>query len=1424
MKHTLNYRLIALLAAVAAAIGVGVPLVHRFQVRRTSAIFLERAGKAGREGKTALKLDLLGRYLASRPGDVAALEDYGLTLAGSDSPRDRSTATEILERVLTRDPGRTRARGKAAELSLAQGQIEAARAHYEILAASEGGDAVAEEALGRCEEQLRRYPEAAAWLARAIEHDPGLVAAPARLARLHRRHLKNPALADAIMDAGGGGTGLIAKNPGSARAYLERASYRREFAIPGADEDVRRALGLAPDDAEVLLASSRVVAPAEAALLLDRGAASHPDDGRFYRGLAGLEAAEGRVDRAIERLKAGLGRLPGDPDLRWMLAEYLIDAGRLAEAAAEIGRLRVAGLPAVPLDYLAARVLVSSRSWTEAARQLARTAPMLESLPGSTGLAKRAFLMLAGCHARLGNPDMRQSAARRAVALEAADPALNVAARSELAAALAGLGMLDEAAEEYRIALRLAADPGGLSLQLARVLILGNLQLPEPRRRWDEAERILAQVEARSPGDAEGAVLGAEILAARSRPGEADERLRRAEVAHPDAPAPKVALAALAERRGRPGESLEILEGARKKLGDRPELLAALVRYWSSRPGESASRALAALAEACRGVPDGSGRAALLATVAAGLDRIGEVAGASAIRDGLVAEQPDHLGLRLAQLDAALATGDLAAARRVLDEVRRIEGAEGSIWRYARAELLIRSSRVSADPAALEEARTLLAEVRERRPGWAKALLASAELDDLRGDQGSALRGYLSAAEHGERDPGAIRRAVQLLYRRGRYAQADALLGRVQEDGPLSPELGRLAADVALQAHDDDRAIGLARRAVAGRPDSAVDQTWLGQLLFAASRKAEERGRADDARARRLESEKALARGAELAPADPDAQAALVLALAAWGRAGEAEGALRKAEGIFRGPAAELAVARCLDSLGRPAEAEDRYRAILRARPDDVLALQAAAISALRSGKIAEAEPRLRRLIGLRSRTPREAAWARRVLALALSIEQGGESSKARELLGLDDDSASPDPATSEGGTGLSGDDLRARAQVLALRADRSSRRKALAMIDALAARDEAGPSDLLLRARLLAAGGDWKRASIAGRQLLAEAPDDPTLLEFLARGQVGSGDPAGASAWIDALDRLRPDAPLVVELRARALRAAGKGDEAVALLRGLARKLPGRSIEVAGLLESLGNPEAAEAMLRGLGPSDLPADLRPDASLALAALLGRRGHPAEAVELCETLWADPKVDPSRVASVALAALYDGDPGRAVFERVGRAIASALARQPAAIAPRFDSANFAILEGRYPEAERILRDLRAAEPDLVAASNNLAWLLSLRGDRGAEPLDLIDRAIALRGPRPGLLDTRGVILTGLGQPERAVDDLEESIAAEPSAMGHLHLALALRKAGKPADAGDAMAKARLAGLRAAEVHPLERPAFLELDAAYPERR
>jgi tetratricopeptide (TPR) repeat protein len=98
---------------------------------------------------------------------------------------------------------------------------------------------------------------------------------------------KNPDLARRVVEQ------LVKENPKSPAAYLARGQYLVSTGESGRGQrDIAKAYELAPDDANVLLA---MAGSAETDKKYDRasefyklGKEAHPEDWRFYQGLAGL--------------------------------------------------------------------------------------------------------------------------------------------------------------------------------------------------------------------------------------------------------------------------------------------------------------------------------------------------------------------------------------------------------------------------------------------------------------------------------------------------------------------------------------------------------------------------------------------------------------------------------------------------------------------------------------------------------------------------------------------------------------------------------------------------------------------------------------------------------------------------------------------------------------------------------------------------------------------------------------------------------------------------------------------------------------------------------------------------------------------------------------------------------------------------------
>jgi tetratricopeptide (TPR) repeat protein len=257
------------------------------------------------------------------------------------------------------------------------------------------------------------------------------------------------------------------------------------------------------------------------------------------------------------------------------------------------------------------------------------------------------------------------------------------------------------------------------------------------------------------------------------------------------------------------------------------------------------------------------------------------------------------------------------------------------------------------------------------------------------------------------------------------------------------------------------------------------------------------------------------------------------------------------------------------------------------------------------------------------------------------------------------------------------------------------------------------------------------------------------------------------------------------------------------------------------------------EQTRRGVMVADLVSELlgrnplssRPDAASALRQYAIRRYEPLvdknpqvfqrSVTLLCEddrTSQATDLVQRYRnvfpVETIAAASVVVQRKGRGVDQkRTELFLTELLSRKPLSLGLRLALADFYDYVGRHDESIRLYRAVLAKDPTNVAALNNLAWVLSYdrrETTRITEALARIQQAIDLAGPLDELLDTRARILFEAGRPESALRDLNEAICETPSAQRYADLASMLRRAGKPAEADEALAEAKRRGLIAPE--------------------
>jgi tetratricopeptide (TPR) repeat protein len=358
--------------------------------------------------------------------------------------------------------------------------------------------------------------------------------------------------------------------------------------------------------------------------------------------------------------------------------------------------------------------------------------------------------------------------------------------------------------------------------------------------------------------------------------------------------------------------------------------------------------------------------------------------------------------------------------------------------------------------------------------------------------------------------------------------------------------------------------------------------------------------------------------------------------------------------------------------------------------------------------------------------------------------------------------------------------------------------------------------------------------ALLALGQLAARAGDAERAREWFQRCARAVDEPADASARI-AFAWLETDHPAEALEAARAGQDAGAADPRLRVVEGIALCALRRWREAAVALETvpatageyfvLARLALAEALSRGgrhaeaeraLAPLDArPGDVR--VVTARAAIAERDGRTAEAVALLRAALREKERAGARADAAGLAtALAE------TLVRAGRAqeaivtLRAALAAEPRdetllyALGAAYDRA------GQGDAAIAQMRALLALAPDHAEALNFVGFSFAERGVRLEEAERLVRRALELR-PRAGhVLDSLGWVLFRRGELRRAIDALERADAlAGPEPVILEHLGDVYRAAARPEDAARAYRRALTAPNEDGAADGVRRRASLE---------
>jgi tetratricopeptide (TPR) repeat protein len=1367
LKRRVNYLLLLALAVGLGLFGVGVHFLHAYQVKRNAGLLLEHARKARAAEKSELAEMYLRNYLELVPGDAAVQYEYGLVL--EESARQAKThryalmekAYFALDRAVRLDD-RPEVRRRAIQVAMDIHLFSQAQQHLDALRAKTPDDPELMLLAARCALELKKHDDVEKLLNRVLELAPAQVEPYVLLARLYHNQ-KRPQDADDVM------ADLIDKNKANPQAHLARVPYNlltasrsndpkdQEQRRKQADEDLVTARRLAPDDADVLILSAEVALSRgkldEAREYLERGLAKHPKNVKLYQLLYLVEARADRPAQAIAYLEKGLKELPAEEELRRLLAEALVVVGRTAEADKLIEQLRKRSENALWVQYLEACERTRKREWLDAARQLEHLRPILP---------ERAYaidLLLVRCYQAIGDADRRVEAARRLVEDNKTDPA----AQLELNAALLAAG---RSPEEAGPVLRGAGNSPQAKVQTAQLLGVRQLNLLPAQRDWKPIEDLLREAEKEDKDSPRPSIILAEVLLAQDRDADARKVLEEARARFPAPIEVALALAKVVNRLEGPDKALEVLQGA----GDAPEVRLARAAYRIPRQPDEARRQLAALEKDLANLPADE-QAALLGGLAGAYTLLNEPAQAERFWKRLAELQPYNLRVRLLLFDRAYRANNEDELKRLLNEVRRIDGTSGPYAHQAEAALLLVQAR-KGNKEALPLAKRQLDEADRLRPKWSSVALLRAEIKEMEKDPAAALDFYRQAIELGERRPEVVLRAVQLLFARRQYEEANNLFKRMEKQTLLTGELGRMAAEVSLRNQDRERTLELVRQSVKQNAKDYRQLLWLGQMLVV----LEEKG----------EAESALRRAVDLAPGSPETHIALIQLLADTDQKAKVEDALKKANESKLPP---LALAACCEMARQPDEAAKHYAAALQEKPGDLEVLRSVILFHQRRGEYGQAEALARNLLKKDELPAGEQAWARRQLAFALAMS--GDQSKYNEALALLDKA-----------------DQRLRALLLSTRP--AQRREAIEMLEDLLKQGKLIPEERFRLALLYEAAGDWANAEKHLSNLIKDVPNARYLAHYL-HGLLKRGAVEQAAEWLPALEKLDPAGFPTLSVQMRLRLAQKKEADALELAQVYVKDKPAASLALVGaLLEELKQDVAAEAMVRRYAAK---AD-SPDAQLALVQFLARHGKLPEALDKYAPLW--DKLPPERMAAAGAALARQGKADAAQCRALEGQLQKAQKANPTSLALAVSLADLYEYQEKYGEAMKLYGEILQRNSRHVVALNNLAWLLTLKEHRPDPALQLAELAIKEYGPIPELLDTRAVIQMQRGQNDLAVKDLEVALAQDPTPTRLFHLAAAHLSGKNEAAAREALQKAMALGLKAETLHPLEREQYKRL--------
>lgn len=1370
-----NWKLAIVLAMGLAVLGVGAFTLRQWRRANRADQGLELGNQAYEERRWEDAAEHLGSYLAVEQNDTSALFKYAEAQLNI-RPTKRNhvyQAVGAYRTILRSDKSNSEAAKQLAEIYLGIGSFGEA----ELITRRQidlDPDAELHRMLALALAGQRKFKEAAAELKTIVQEHPEQVLAYEALGQLAERRLEDFGDVPAPwFDQ------AVENNPYSALAYIVRAGFhRRSENAHEALADLEKAERQDLSDPAVRLRlvkeliSTGFLDRAQEHLVVAQETAAKDQD--LWQTWARLALRSRSQEKMLKVAEAGLKELSSQPwDFMPLATELFILGGKLEDANDCISKLHAKDVAPATVAFLRGLVAAEQGHLSQAAKHWRQSMESGNKSP-------QVRLALASALVGLGNT---QSALQqlRTVVSESPD---YFEGRLALARLMARAGNWIETLEHALAAMKLSPDDPDASLLHihAQIQLMGanppergqvgsqtwldmrkrlsvleknseataevkrmQFQLALQQEEFAEAEELVAQLEQAGLAQAEIAIAQAELLAVRGTVDQAILRLYAAIESFPDAVELVSYVAILLDRQGDREKCEEIVKEALARIADpvaQRRLGLLIVRFYVSwDQKEKAYPVLAALAQ----------------------------------------KLPDDIPIKRRLLLCEQTMEDSECARRLVDDIKSLEGGSGWQWRYEQARVWFAAEDFKDNYARVV---SLLQENLLANPDDQTSRVFLARSYEKAGALQLAISTYREALNRSPDDLRVIIPALAALYGAKEYGQAEQILNRASRQKLSHPLLSELVLQDHLRRGELDSASVVLQDIISNDPNNQSAYLSLALLKM----------QQNDFEA----SAELLNR---LKKQDPNSLAVTAAQIQLSVRQDKPTEAMRicdQAVNNLGNAFAYILRARTHATLGQTDKAWEDLEHAASIEADNVEVWLARSDFNRAGGRQVEAIADIRRA---RSLAPDDLDIQKRAISLFLEsrehrIEGRGLLEQALELNPQDVELRlyKARSMLDEGTVAA----IEGAEQILReIAEDRPESSQAWVLLGEIAIKQ--GQSDKAMNAAL---GG------------LAYRPTDKALLLLKARAEAARS-PVLAVPTLEVLHNLDLNDVGAALLLANTYIRAGEPKKALTLLRkqlntGDASSRRRYQIALAVATYKNGNKQQAENEFDSLVSAE-PDD--PTPLLELVQLL-KEDRLWSSVNQKVLSWYREHLEDTDTAVTIARGLLSIDDAQAknAAEDILRTI---LKDDPGCT--RAMSALAILLQtmGRTGESAILYERLLALEPDNVISINNLAWIMSEEQGKYREALELAQRGLKIAPDYFDLFDTRGVVYYRLGEFEKAAEDFRRCIRFGPSTTPagvttRFYLAQALAELGEK---GQAIAQlnqalelqARIGGLSGADL-------------------